>query len=217
MKRFFSSALSHGLLWQLIGTLLGAGLVTGIRALMGLSVTDTFFFTEPAWVLGGFTGAIFFIFGSGAVSDWVKWARGIDTPEHHEEHFTGWEKYVNVSLDHKVIGIQYTIVALLLISIGGLFALIFRTELAWSELQFLTLDIKMFGQNGPQLYNTLMSLHGMIMIVSILLGIAGIINYAVPLLLGAHGYGVPAPQRVLVLDFCPCGSAPADESLPRRF
>ena len=49
MKRFFSSALMRGLLWQLIGTLLGAGLVTGIRALMGLSTTDTFFFTEPAW------------------------------------------------------------------------------------------------------------------------------------------------------------------------
>ena len=60
MKRFISSALAHGLGWQLIGTLLGAGLITGIRALMGLSVIDRFFFTEPAWVLGGFIGAIFF-------------------------------------------------------------------------------------------------------------------------------------------------------------
>lgn len=191
MKKFFSSALAHGLLWQLIGTLAGAGLITGIRAAMGLSVTDLFFFTEPAWVLGGFIGAVSFLFGSGAVSDWMKWARGIDTPEHHEEHYHGWEKFVNVSLDHKVIGIQYTITALLLISIGGLFALIFRTELAASQLQFLTLDLKLFGQNGPQLYNTLMSLHGMIMIVSILLGIAGIMNYVVPLLLGAADMAFP--------------------------
>lgn len=31
-----------------------------------------------------------------------------------------------------------------------------------------------------------MSLHGMVMIVSILLGVAGIMNYVVPLLLGAQ-------------------------------
>ncbi len=191
MKKFFSSALAGGLLWQLIGTLAGAGLITGIRAAMGLSVTDRFFFTEPAWVMGAFVGAIAFLFGAGAVSDWMKWARGIDTPEHHEDHHHGWEKFINVSLDHKVIGIQYTITALLLISIGGLFALIFRTELAASQLQFLTMDLKLFGQNGPQLYNTLMSLHGMIMIVSILLGIAGIMNYVVPLLLGAADMAFP--------------------------
>lgn len=209
MKKFFSSALVRGLFWQLIGILAGAGLVTGIRVLMGLNATDTFFFTEPAWVVGGLVSAIFFLVGSGVTSDWIKWARGIDTPEHHEEHHTGWEKYINLSLDHKVIGIQYTLVALVLIGIGGLFALIFRTELAASELQFLTMDIKLFGQNGPQLYNTLMSLHGMIMIVSILLGISGIINYVVPLLLGAQdmafprlnafSYWIAVPAAVLLL------------------
>jgi cytochrome c oxidase subunit 1 len=191
MKGFFSSALWRGLLWQVIGTLIGAGLVTGIRALMGLSATDTFFFTEPAWVVGAFFGVLFFIGGSGIASDWFKWARGLDTPEHHEEHHTGWQKFINVSLDHKVIGIQYTLVALVLIAVGGTFALIFRTELAASELQFLTTDMKLFGQNGPQLYNTLMSLHGMVMIVSILLGISGIINYVVPLQIGAHDMAFP--------------------------
>ncbi len=191
MKRFFSTALMRGLLWQFIGTVLGAGLVTGIRALMGLSVTDKFFFTEPAWVLGGFIGVLTFLVGNGVTGDWIKWSRGIDTPEEHEEHFSGWEKYFNVSLDHKVIGIQYTVTALVLISLGGLFALIFRTELAQSQLQFMTQDVTIFSQTGPQLYNTLMSLHGMIMIVSILLGIAGVINYVVPLLLGAQDMAFP--------------------------
>src|SRR3972149_6296639 len=191
MKRFFSTALARGLAWQLIGTLVGAGLVTGLRALMGLSITDKFFFTEPAWVLGAFFGVLFFLAGNGSVTDWFKWARGIDTPEHHEEHFSGWEKYVNVSLDHKVIGVQYTLTALALIAIGGSFALIFRTELAQSQLQFLTTDLKLFGQNGPQLYNTLMSLHGIVMIISILLGVAGIINYVVPLMLGAQDMAFP--------------------------
>ena len=191
MKNFFSTALARGLFWQLIGTLVGAGLVTGIRAAMGLSTTDTFFFTEPAWVLGAFFGVLFFIGGSGIVTDWFKWARGIDTPEHHDDHLTGWQKYLSVSLDHKVIGVQYTVTAFVTLGLGGIFALIFRTELAASQLQFLTVDMKLFGQNGPQLYNTLMSLHGMVMIVSILLGIAGIMNYVVPLLLGAQDMAFP--------------------------
>lgn len=191
MKKFFTSALFKGLVWQVIGFFIGAGLVTGIRALMGLSTTDRFFFTEPAWVLGSFIGAISFLIGCGVTDDWIKWARGIDTPEHHEEHWRGWEKYINVSLDHKVIGIQYTLLSLTLIAIGGTFALIFRTELAASELQFLTTELQLFGQNGPQLYNTLMSLHGIVMIISILLGVSGIINYAVPLLIGAADMSFP--------------------------
>jgi hypothetical protein len=185
------NAVSKGLIWQIIGTLTGAIFVSLIRVAMGLEWSGPFLFTEPAWVLGGFMGVLFFIGGNGSVSDWFKWARGIDTSEHHEEHYTGWEKYLHISLDHKVIGIQYTVTALFLISVGGLFALIFRTELAQSQLQFLTLDMKLFGQNGPQLYNSFMSLHGMIMIVSILLGMAGITNFVVPILLGAQDMAFP--------------------------
>ena len=182
--------ITRGLVWQVVGTLAGGLFVTGIRALMGLDTFGAFFFTEPAWVLGGLVGVVSFLFGVGVIDDWVKWARGIDTPEHHEDPPT-WEKYLSVSMDHKVIGIQYTVTALVLIAVGGLFALIFRTELAASQLQFLTTTFKLFNQNGPQIYNSLMSLHGMIMIVSILLGVSGIMNYVVPLLIGAHDMAFP--------------------------
>ena len=200
--------ITRGLVWQVVGTLLGGLLITGIRAAMGLDTFGVFLFSEPAWVVGALVGVVSFIFGVGAVSDWMKWARGIDTPEHHEDE-PGWQKYFGVSYDHKVIGIQYTVTALVLISVGGLFALIFRTELAASQLQFLTNTFKLFNQNGPQIYNSLMSLHGMIMIVSILLGISGMMNYAVPLLLGAQdmafprmnafAYWVAVPAAVLLL------------------
>ncbi|MBI5294241.1 MAG: cbb3-type cytochrome c oxidase subunit I [Chloroflexi bacterium] len=181
---------TRGLVFQVVGTLAGGLLVTGIRASMGLSLWGGFLFTEPAWVLGGLVGALAFLVGVGAVTDWWKWALGEPTSEHHHDE-PGFEKYFGVSLDHKVIGVQYTVVALLLISVGGLFALIFRTELAASQLQFLTTSFKLFDQNGLQMYNSLMSLHGMIMIVSILLGIAGIMNYVVPLLLGAQDMAFP--------------------------
>ena len=203
--------ITRGLVWQVVGTLLGALFVTGIRALLGAenqNLFGTYLFSEPAWVFGALVGVISFLFGVGVVDDWMKWARGIETAEHHEDK-PGWEKYLGVSLDHKVIGIQYTVTALVLIAVGGTFALIFRTELAASQLQFLTTTFKLFNQTGPQFYNTIMSLHGIIMIVSILLGVSGIMNYAVPFLVGAHdmafprlnafAYWVAVPASVLFL------------------
>lgn len=201
--------ITRGLVWQVLGMLLGAFFVTGIRALMGKAeIFGTFFFSEPAWVFGALAGVVSFIFGVGALDDWMKWVRGIDTPEHHED-MPGWEKYFYVSVDHKVIGIQYTATALFLIAVGGTFALIFRTELAFSELQFLTTTFRLFNQTGPQLYNTLMSLHGILMIISILLGVSGIINYVVPMIIGARdmafprmnafAYWVAVPASVLML------------------
>src|SRR5215217_6582413 len=203
--------ITRGLVWQVLGTLLGALFVTGIRALRGVETQNlfgTYLFSEPAWVFGALAGVVSFLFGVGVVSDWVKWVRGIETHGHHEDE-PGWEKYFGVSLDHKVIGIQYTVTALVLIAVGGTFAMIFRTELAHSQLQFLTTTFKLFNQTGPQFYNTLMSLHGIIMIISILLGISGIMNYAVPFLVGAHdmafprmnafAYWVAVPASVLLL------------------
>jgi cytochrome c oxidase subunit 1 len=182
--------ITRGLTWQVIGTLVGALFVTGIRALMGLSITGPFIFTEPAWVFGALVGVLCFLVGHGVADDWINMARGIDIPEHREDE-PGWQKYFGPSLDHKVIGIQYTVTALLLLCIGGSFALIFRSELSEAGLQFLTKEFRLFDQNGLQFYNTLMSLHGMIMIVSILLGVAGLMNYLVPLLIGAHDMAFP--------------------------
>ncbi|MDX9993118.1 MAG: cbb3-type cytochrome c oxidase subunit I [Anaerolineales bacterium] len=190
MKNFFSLGLVRGLIAQFVGTLAGGLFVTAIRALMGLPAFDKFFFSEPAWVFGGLLGAIAFMAGVGALTDWFKWAKGEATLEHHAED-RRWQRYFNVSLDHKVIGIQYVVIALILLSTGGLFALIFRTELAQSGLQFLTEEFRIFDQNGLEFYNTLMSLHGMIMIVSILLGIAGMMNYLVPMLIGASDMAFP--------------------------
>ncbi len=181
---------TRGLVFQIIGTLAGGFFVTGLRALMGLKTFGPFFFTEPAWVVGGLVGTLSFLAGVGALTDWFKWALGESTPEHHTDE-PGWQKYFNVSLDHKVIGVQYTITSIAVLGFGGIFALIFRTELAASQLQFLTTTFQAFDQNGLQFYNTLMSLHGMLMIVSILLGIAGVMNYLIPMLIGAQDMAFP--------------------------
>ena len=128
MKKILSSSLIQGLLWQLAGLLVGATFVTLIRLLLHLSPLGQFFFTEPAWVFGAFLGVLSFLVGSGVLTDWFRWAKGEETPEHREDP-EGWIKYFNVSMDHKVIGVQYTVTSLFLLVVGGIFALIFRAEL----------------------------------------------------------------------------------------
>ncbi len=181
----------RGLVFQVIGTLAGILLFTAIRAAMGLTFFDPakFGFHEGAWVFGALVGAVSFLAGVGALTDWWKWAKGEATHDHHED-IPGWRKYFGVSLDHKVIGVQYTVTSLILLSVGGLFALLFRLELAESGLQVLT-ALTPDQTAALNLYNSLMSLHGMVMIISILLGIAGVINYLVPLLIGAADMAFP--------------------------
>ena len=190
---------TRGLVWQFVFTLIGAGFATVL-----LWVSNQFFgtafivfdpahfgFMESSWVVGALSGALAFLVGVGAVSDWFKWAKGEETSE-HGENIQGWQRYFSVSLDHKVIGIQYTFTSLLLLAIGGSFALIFRLELAQHGITVLP-DLTGSGtlDDALQLYNTLMSLHGIVMIISILLGIAGVINYLVPMLIGAQDMAFP--------------------------
>jgi len=177
MKKILSIGIIRGILFQIIGSIIGAGIMGGIRTIMGLAWK-----TEPAIVLGGLIGAIFFIIGLGAFNDWWEIILGNEIPdEHNTKGLEGIKRYFGFSLDHKVIGIQYGVLSMFLLSVGGTLALIFRTELAQSGLQFLT-----FVQ-----FNTLVGLHGMVLIVSILTGIAAVSNYVVPLLIGADDMAFP--------------------------
>ena len=184
----FNIGLVRGLASMAIGVLVGAGLVTLIRWAMGLPAWNldvqafAFGFTEPAWVAGALFGAVAFMLGTGVTNDWLKWMNGQETPEHPRDAFSsGWARYLSASYDHKVIGIQYGVTSLILFSLAGLFALTFRTELAAPGLQFLDL----------RHYNTIMSLHGIVMIAAILTGVGAMSNYLVPLMIGANDMAFP--------------------------
>jgi cytochrome c oxidase subunit 1 len=177
MKKVISLGLVRGLLWEVIGTAFGMGFVVVVRVLMRLPAWKT----EPVVVVGALFGALFFLYGVGVLDDWLKWAAGEETPEHVDESSLGWRRYWGPSQNHKVIGIQYLVLALILFTVGGSFALIFRTELEQPGLQFLS----------PIEYNTLMSLHGIVMIIGILIGISAFMNYLVPLLIGANDMAFP--------------------------
>jgi cytochrome c oxidase subunit 1 len=180
----FNIGLIRGLIGMIIGFLVGALLVTGIRLVMGLEAfsNTTFGFTQPAWVTGALVGAIGFMLSIGVLSDWLKWANGQETPEHPQDAFpSGVARYLSVSYDHKAIGVQYGFTSLMLFFVAGLFALIFRTELAAPGIQFLPLKD----------YNTIMSLHGIVMIAAILIGVGAMSNYLVPLMIGANDMAFP--------------------------
>ena len=133
--------------------------------------------------------------------------RGIETPLHHGPPAgkPAWARYFSVDYNHKVIGIQYGVTGLVMLMIGGSFAVIFRTELARSGLQFLT----------PATYNTILSMHGWAALVSILMGIGGMANYLVPLMLGAEDMAFPRLNAFAFWINVPAVGAAADQPILR--
>ncbi|MCA9949257.1 MAG: cbb3-type cytochrome c oxidase subunit I, partial [Anaerolineales bacterium] len=179
---YYGSATGYfrGILGQIIGTLLGMSLFNLFLAAKGVSEP---FLNEKALVFGGIIGVIGFVMATGALTDWMLWVGGNPTRLHHgaPEGKPEWFRYFTVDVNHKVIGIQYGVTSLFVLLVGGLFALIFRIELAQPGLQWLSNDQ----------YNTLFSAHGIVMIVSMLMGVGAMVNYLVPLMIGASDMAFP--------------------------
>ncbi|MCO6449849.1 MAG: cbb3-type cytochrome c oxidase subunit I [Caldilineales bacterium] len=172
--------MARGFIGMAIGFIVGILLTYFIRLAIG---ADPAYQIEYCWVTGAILAPIGFLLGVGAVTDWLKWIVGIDTPEQHgpPEGKPAWARYFGFDQNHKVIGIQYTVTGILLMGIAGTLAMIFRTELVAPDMQFLTLNQ----------FNTFISMHGIVMIASILLGIGGMANYLVPLMIGASDMAFP--------------------------
>ena len=110
--------------------------------------------------------------------------------EHHEMGFL--EKYV-FPTDHKMIGLQYMFTGMFMAAVGGYFAYAFRMQLA-----FPGMDVPLFGQVTPQIYNMLITNHGTIMIfwVAMPVLIAGFGNYLIPLMIGCDDMVFPRINRL---------------------
>jgi cytochrome c oxidase subunit 1 len=174
-----STALIRGLFFQIIGTIFGMLLTMLLRLVMGLPAWKA----EPVLVVGAIFGTATFMYGTRVLDDWLRWVNGEETPDVDVEYHGpgGWRRLASLSFDHKVIGVQYGITSLIVFLLAGLFALVFRTELATPGLQYLL----------PDQFNTLISLHGIVMIGSMLLGVAAMSNYLVPLMIGTNDMAFP--------------------------
>ncbi len=179
MLHFLKTGLVRGLLTAPLAFALGAGLVALIRRFLGL---NPLFAPGPVTAVGAVFSVPGFLIGVGAFNDWLRWTRGIPAaPPAPPEVTPYWLRFFNFDPNHKVIGIQYIVTGLIVMSIAGGIALAMRAELSLPGLQVLSAD-------G---YNTALSLHGILMIYIILVNVAGLGNYLVPLMLGIQDMAFP--------------------------
>jgi cytochrome c oxidase subunit 1 len=124
--------------------------------------------------------------------------RGHDAHEEHHEELGFWRKYV-FSLDHKVIGIQYTITGLLFLLFGFGLMMVMRWQLAYPGApipligQWLGQDRAPMGIMLPEFYNQLGAMHGTIMVFMgvVPLAVGGFGNFVMPLQIGAPDMAFP--------------------------
>lgn len=122
-----------------------------------------------------------------------------------------WRRYV-FSTDHKVIGIQYLLTGLGFLVIGLFLAMLMRWQLAYPWQPVPLIGKLIFSESGgavtPEAYNTLFTMHGLIMvffaITPIVIGALG--NYTIPLEVGARDMAFPR-LNMLSYWFLALGSA----------
>ena len=131
------------------------------------------------WVVG-------FMGGMGAFVGPIRWLLGRDLTHEDAEFMAGKDqgkfRYWRFTTDHKVVGIQYLIVAMIILGFGGLLAMLIRTELGatWTEVF------------NPDFYNSLVGTHGIAMVIAMIVIVSGPVgNFVVPLMCGARDMAFP--------------------------
>lgn len=126
---------------------------------------------------------------------------GSHDEHHHHEELGFWRKYV-FSTDHKIIGLQYGITALLFLLFGFSLMLVMRWQLAYPGkpipvvgpiLEKLMGAPASGGVMSSDLYNMFGAMHGTIMVFLAIvpLAFAAFGNYVVPLQIGAPDMAFP--------------------------
>lgn len=203
IRIFFRLGLIRGFILGIISGVLGFVLTDLVRTWLGyergLPVLSDLLFDEA--VTGDMVfqpgtplavpfaiASIFFTFGFligvGAFTDWFKWMfarEASDGHYHPREGMPRWTRYFGMDTNHKIVGIQYGVLSLLTMGLGGFYALAFRLELAQPGLQYLTEDT----------YNIYMSMHGMLMVQAVIIGGGALMNYLTPLMIGAQDMAFP--------------------------
>jgi cytochrome c oxidase subunit 1 len=131
------------------------------------------------WVIG-------FMGGMGAFTGPIRWLLGRDLTHADAEFMAGKDqgkfRYWRFTTDHKVVGIQYLIVAMIILGFGGLLAMLIRTELGITWMEVF----------NPDFYNSLVGTHGIAMVIAMIVVVSGPVgNFIVPLMCGARDMAFP--------------------------
>ena len=104
------------------------------------------------------------------------------TPVAHRSFWHGdWRDWMT-TVDHKKIGVLYGVTALVFMVLGGLEALIIRTQLAVPENDLVS----------AEMYNSLFTMHGLTMVFLVGMPMAvAFFNFLIPLQIGARDVAFP--------------------------
>jgi cytochrome c oxidase subunit 1 len=171
------AAVGYVLVMYVLGS--GSAQLTGPLASIGFS-------PNAVMLLAYVVAVILYLTVLGFFSYPIRWLLG--STESQETQFyrygvgDGWRKYLRLTYDHKVIGVQYLFTVLLFFCIGGFNAMLIRLELTGSSAHYFS----------PQTYLNLVGEHSVMMLImasSIIIGPFG--NYFIPLMIGAKRMAHP--------------------------
>jgi cytochrome c oxidase subunit 1 len=166
----------------LIGGLIGFFVGMRIGVAMGFGQND-----NAPLCLGYGLAIAGYLIGLGFFNPIARWMLGMpqvsaDTRAYLYGARGGVERYFRLTLDHKVIGVQYLGLILAMFCFGGFSALLIRVEL-------LSPNMPVFP---PDTYLTIVGLHSTTMVFMGTSAIVGPIgNYFVPLMIGSKRMAVP--------------------------
>jgi len=177
IKAFLAIDLIRGGLAGLAGTAAGVGITMLVRLAMGLPAWNP----GPVWVIGILVGVITYLAVLGVFSYWFRWAIGGEPDQESHPAKTGWTRYFCVSTDHKVIGIQYLVTSLVFLPFAVSLQLLGRLDLA-----------KLIPGLSLSTYESVISDHGIVMLFIVVVpALTGLMNYLVPLIIGARDVAFP--------------------------
>jgi len=112
-------------------------------------------------------------------------------PNHYLNHSKGFLSWA-LTLDHKRIGLMYLVGVLGCFALGGIFALLVRTEL-WAPGDTIAGMFASPGSSPQEVYNMWFTVHGAVMVFLVIIpGVpAALGNFVLPIMLGAKDVAFP--------------------------
>jgi cytochrome c oxidase subunit 1 len=182
-RRLMGFNLLTGIVFGIIGYWIGYWIGTRVHATSIAYYSDSAGQNDIAILLGYLCGVIGFLVGLGFAN--YPLSRMLGHPPslaEHESEGEGIGRYFRLCTDHKVVAMQYLIGVGVFFFIGGLNAMLIRTEL-------LSPTTHVFGANQ---YLTLVGMHGTMMMGIMTSGILGpFANWVVPLMIGSRRMAFP--------------------------
>jgi cytochrome c oxidase subunit I len=176
-RRFF--------LGQNLFTATVVGIIAGVVAYWIGAQLDQTDNGDAGILMGYIVGAAAFLLTLGFANDPIRMLRGrpsVSVVKVKDAERRGWTEYFGISLDHKVVGIQFAVAVLFMFFLAGFQAMMIRTDL-------------LYPTGGPWpagQYIALVGLHGLLMMfVATLILIGAFGNYFVPIMIGAKRMAFP--------------------------